>query len=80
MSIRSGTRAFALAIAFTSLGSAAANAAPADSQPVRLQPRIMLSPTQAARLQAAADEGMTSLRRYLWRTRYIYNYSLNDLI
>ena len=52
----------------------------ASSAPVRLNPRITLSAVQAARLQAAADEGMTALRRYVWRTRTIYNYLISDLI
>ena len=46
-----------------------------------IHPRIMLSPGEQSRLQAYADQGIDSLRRYLWRTRMIYPYYyLPDLI
>jgi len=70
-------------LAIASLSHAAAAPSPSQSSgqpPVRLNPRIMLSAGEAARLQAAADQGMTSLRRYVWRTRMIYNYLMSDLI
>jgi hypothetical protein len=47
---------------------------------VVLQPRIMLSQAEHARLQAVADRGSEALRRYIWRTRLIYNYYLPDLV
>jgi hypothetical protein len=68
------------------VASAAMFAPPAaravDAAPVRilLQPRIMLSQGEYARLQAAADKGSEALRRYIWRTRIIYNYYLPDLL
>lgn len=52
----------------------------ADEAPVVLQPRIMLSQAEYARLQAVADRGSEALRRYIWRTRLIYNYYLPDLV
>lgn len=51
-----------------------------DGAPVALQPRIMLSQAEYARLQAVADRGSEALRRYIWRTRLIYNYYLPDLV
>ena len=62
------------------IGFATPTTAASSSPPVKLNPRITLSAVQAARLQAAADEGMTALRRYVWRTRTIYNYLITDLI
>jgi hypothetical protein len=44
-----------------------------------IRARIMLSQAQQNRLQAHADQGIDSLRRYLWRTRMIYNYYMPDL-
>jgi hypothetical protein len=44
-----------------------------------IRARIMLSQAQQDRLQAHADQGIESLRRYLWRTRMIYNYYMPDL-
>jgi hypothetical protein len=56
-------------------------AAHADEEArVVLQPRIMLSQAEYARLQAVADRGSEALRRYIWRTRLIYNYYLPDLV
>jgi hypothetical protein len=52
----------------------------ADGARVVLQPRIMLSQAEHARLQAVADQGSEALRRYIWRTRLIYNYYLPDLV
>ncbi len=40
----------------------------------------MLSQGEYARLQAVADRGSEALRRYIWRTRTIYNYYLPDRI
>jgi len=61
---------------------AAVSALAADAAPARvvLQPRIMLSQGEYLRLQAAADKGSEALRRYIWRTRLIYNYYLPDLV
>jgi hypothetical protein len=44
-----------------------------------IRARIMLSQAQQDRLQAQADQGLDSLRRYVWRTRMIYNYYLPEL-
>jgi hypothetical protein len=44
-----------------------------------IRARIMLSQAQQDRLQAQADQGLDSLRRYVWRTRMIYNYDLPEL-
>jgi hypothetical protein len=62
------------------LALASISEAATASAPVTLNPRITLSRVEAARLQAAADQGMTALRRYVWRTRMIYNYLISDLI
>ena len=71
----------AAAIGFTAMfASLAAHAADAAAARVVLQPRIMLSQGEYARLQAAADKGGEALRRYIWRTRTIYNYYLPDLV
>ena len=53
---------------------------PAGAQATRIEPRIMLSELQLARLQAIANEGPDALRRYLWRTRMIHNWRLEDLV
>ena len=81
------TRRIALSLALLCLSAVAdlsqaatALSSPGSQAPVRLNPRITLSPAEAARLQAAADQGMTSLRRYVWRTRMIYNYLMSDLV
>jgi hypothetical protein len=69
----------ALALGLTMLLAPAAVHA-ADEAPVVLQPRIMLSQAEYARLQAVANRGSEALRRYIWRTRLIYNYYLPDLV
>jgi len=55
---------------------------PADgrTQALVIRPRIMLSKEEQTRLQAYADQGIDSLRRYIWRTRMIYDYYLPDLL
>ncbi len=50
------------------------------TQALVIRPRIMLSKGEQSRLQAYADQGIDSLRRYIWRTRMIYNYYLPDLL
>jgi len=55
-------------------------ASAANAQSVRLAPKIQLSPAQQARLQAIANDGPDALRRFLWRTRMIYNWSWTDLV
>jgi hypothetical protein len=67
--------AFGLAMLFAPLAAHAA-----DEGRIVLQPRIMLSQSEFARLQAVADRGSEALRRYIWRTRLIYNYYLPDLV
>lgn len=52
----------------------------ASAQPVKLDIRIMISAQQRAELQAAADRGADELRRYIWRTRMIYNYYWPDVV
>jgi hypothetical protein len=58
----------------------AAAAQTGTAQAVRIEPRIPLSVEQRARLQAVADDGADALRRYLWRTRMIYNWRWHDLV
>ena len=70
----------ALAGAALWFASGSAVAAVPDAAAVALHPRIMLSQGEVARLQAAADKGIDALRRYVWRTRIIYNYYLPDLL
>ena len=48
--------------------------------PLVLQPRIMLPVAEQQRLQAVAAQGSDALRRYLFRTRGIYNYYIFDLV
>ena len=69
----------AVALALTMLFAPPAAHA-ADEGRIVLQPRIMLSQSEFARLQAVADRGSEALRRYIWRTRLIYNYYLPDLV
>ena len=69
----------AVALALTMLFAPLAAHA-ADEGRIVLQPRIMLSQSEFARLQAVADRGSEALRRYIWRTRLIYNYYLPDLV
>ena len=57
-----------------------ATACLASAQPVRLEPRVMLTTTQQTRLQSIANEGPEALRRYLWRTRMIYGWTWQDLV
>ncbi len=59
---------------------AAVTARAADVPPVRLDPKITLTPAQQVRLQAIADQGIDALRRYVWRTRMIYGWRLSDLV
>jgi hypothetical protein len=66
-------------ITLLSLGLAVAVSA-AGAQPVRLEPRVMLTATQHTRLQSVASEGPEALRRYLWRTRMIYGWTWQDLV
>jgi hypothetical protein len=69
----------ALTLGLTAL-LAPLGAVAADGARIVLQPRIMLSQSEFARLQAVADQGSEALRRYVWRTRLIYNYYLPDLV
>ena len=55
-------------------------ASSASAQTVRLEPKVQLSQAQYARLQAIAREGPDALRRFLWRTRMIYNWAWSDLV
>jgi hypothetical protein len=52
----------------------------AVARPVQLEPRVMLTQSQLARLQAIANDGAEALRRYLWRTRMIYGWTWQDLV
>ncbi|HEY1327096.1 MAG TPA: hypothetical protein VGI14_09165 [Casimicrobiaceae bacterium] len=58
----------------------AATTVAADAAPVRLAPQVQLSTGELVRLQAAADQGPEALRRFLWRTRMIYNWDWSDLV
>jgi len=57
-----------------------AQAQTADAAPVRISADARLSPAQRERLQGYANQGGEALRRFVWRTRMIYNWSLNDLL
>ena len=57
-----------------------AQAQASDAAPVRISADARLSPAQRERLQGYADQGGEALRRFVWRTRMIYNWSLNDLL
>ena len=72
-----GSRSLAVTLLSVGLGVAACAA---TAQPVRLEPRVMLTATQQARLQSIASEGPDALRRYLWRTRMIYGWTWQDLV
>ena len=78
MTLRSASITASIALA-AMLAASAAGAQPA-SPPVTIVPRMMLGPSQEARLQAAADQGIDALRQYVWRTRSIYNYYLPELL
>ena len=62
------------------LAAPLAQAQSADVSPVRISPDARLTPAQRERLQVYANQGGEALRRFVWRTRMIYNYSLNDLV
>ena len=66
-------------VSLIALAALAATAA-ADAAPVRIAPKIQLSSGELARVQAAADQGPDALRRFLWRTRMIYNWTWRDLV
>lgn len=51
----------------------------ATAQPVSISPTIQLSQGEFERLQAIANRGIDELRRFLWRTRMIYGYRLEDV-
>jgi hypothetical protein len=57
-----------------------AQAQAVDVTPIRISPDARLSPGQRERLQRYADQGSEALRRFVWRTRMIYNYSLSELV
>jgi hypothetical protein len=56
-----------------------ARAQTADA-PIRISPDAKVSPAQRERLQSYANQGGEALRRFLWRTRMIYNWRINDLV
>ena len=73
--------ALAAAGAMLWAGAIANVSAQQQQPPVKLEIRnMMLSAQQRAELQAAADRGVDELRRYVWRTRGIYNYFWPDLV
>ena len=51
-----------------------------DPRPVAIHPDAKVTPWQRERLQRYADRGIDSLRRYLWITRGIFNYTLIELL
>jgi len=57
-----------------------AQAQAVDATPVRITSDARLTPGQRERLQKYADQGSEALRRFVWRTRMIYNWSINDLV
>jgi hypothetical protein len=77
--IRAAALVFGLAAAAAGPSTAAMTTTPAD-QPLRLAPRIQLSQAELQRLQAIASQGADELRRFLWRTRMIYGYRMQDLV
>jgi len=79
MTLRSASITASIALVGMLAASAASAADPA-SPPVMVVPRMMLAPSEEARLQAAADRGIDALRQYVWRTRSIYNYYLPELL
>ena len=62
------------------LAAPVAQAQAVDVTPVRISADARLTPGQRERLQRYADQGGEALRRFVWRTRMIYNWSLNDLV
>ncbi|HEY8243136.1 MAG: hypothetical protein ACHQJ7_03595 [Vicinamibacteria bacterium] len=62
------------------LAAPLAQAQSVDVAPVRISQDARLTPGQRERLQSYADKGGEALRRFVWRTRMIYNWSLNDLV
>jgi hypothetical protein len=52
----------------------------ASADPVKLEPRIMLSAGQLAELKAQADQGPQALRSFIRRTQQIYNYYWPDVV
>lgn len=82
-----GVAAAALCATFA-LGASAASAAGND-QPVVVAQAVVVAPTMVvarpypdymSRAVAAAAESPEALRRYLWRTRMIYNFYYPDFI
>ena len=51
-----------------------------DPRPVRIHPDAKVTPSQRMRLQHYADQGVDSLRRYVWITRGIHNWRLSELL
>ena len=76
------TRKLAGCMAFTLAAVLAAPAAQAQmaDAPIRISPDAKVSPAQRERLQNYANQGGDALRRFLWRTRMIYNWRLDDLV
>lgn len=68
-----------LAIALASLTAAAALAQPMGEAPVPVR-AANLSQHVRERVQAHADQGITSLARYLERTRMIHQLRLMDVV
>ena len=68
-----------LLIAVAALAAMPAFAQDAPPAPVQLNPTRTLAQSEFARIKVYADNGMESLRRYLWRTRAIYNYNIAEL-
>lgn len=75
---RAGCLALGLSVSVV-LAAPVAQAQSTDA-PIRISADARLSPAQRERLQGYADRGGEALRRYLWRTRMIYNWRLDDLI
>jgi hypothetical protein len=79
MNVRRAFRSTAIFVA--TVGVFALGAESASAQSLRIEPKIQLSAAQMARLQSIADQGgANALRAYLWRTRTIYGWSMDDLV
>jgi hypothetical protein len=74
------TRKLAGCLALSLAVVVAAPLAQAQDAPIRISPDAKVSPAQRERLQTYANQGGEALRRFLWRTRMIYNWRLSDLV
>jgi len=69
-----------LALSIAVVVAAPVARAQSSDAPIRISADARVSPAQRERLQSYADLGGEALRRFLWRTRMIYNWRLDDLV